>query len=97
MSRAWRRRPTANEEEARQNFAAAVELDPKFGIGYTSLAAALRNLGRPQEAEKYLSKSLRYLDGMTERERFSTRGYYYLATRDYQLCVKEYGELISRF
>jgi len=84
-------------EEARQKFAAALELDPKFGIGYTSLAAALRNLGRPQEAEKYLSEALRYLDGMTERERFSTRAYYYLATRDYQLCVKEYGELISRY
>ena len=85
------------QEEARQKFAAAVELDPKFGIAYTSLAAALRNLGRPQEAEKYLNESLRYLDGMTERERFSARGYFYLAGREYQLCVKEYGELIARF
>ena len=87
----------SRQDEAREKFAAALELDPKFGIGYTSLAAALRNLGRPQEAEKYLSESLRYLDGMTERERFSTRAYYYLATRDYQLCVKEYGELITRY
>src|SRR5688572_29662143 len=85
------------QEEARQKFAAAVEMDPKFGVVYTSLAAALRNLGRPQEAEKYLSESLRYLDGMTERERFSTRAYYYLVTLDYQLCVKEYGELIARY
>ena len=84
-------------EDARKSFATAVELDPKFGIAYTSLAAALRNLGRPQEAEKYLNESLRYLDGMTERERFSTRGYFYLAGRDYELCVKEYGELISRY
>jgi serine/threonine protein kinase/tetratricopeptide (TPR) repeat protein len=85
------------QEEARQKFAAALEKDPKFGIAYTSLAAALRNLGRPQEAEKYLNESLRYLDGMTERERLSTRGYFYLAAGDYQLCVKEYGDLISRF
>ena len=85
------------QEEARQQFAAALEKDPKFGIAYTSLAASLRNLGRPQEAEKYLNDSLRYLDGMTERERLSTRGYFYLAGRDYQLCVKEYGELITRF
>ena len=84
-------------EEARQQFAAAVALDPKFGVVYTSLASALRNLGRPQEAEKYLSESLRYLDGMTERERFTTRGYFYLVTGEYQLCVKEHGELISRF
>jgi serine/threonine protein kinase/tetratricopeptide (TPR) repeat protein len=85
------------QEEARQQFAAALEKDPKFGIAYTSLAASLRNLGRPQEAEKYLNDSLRYLDGMTERERLSTRGYFYLAGRDYQLCVKEYGELIARY
>jgi tetratricopeptide (TPR) repeat protein len=84
-------------EDARKSFAAAVELDPKFGIAYTSLAAALRNLGRPQEAEQYLNDSLRYLDGMTERERFSTRGYFYLAGAEYQLCVKEFGELIDRF
>ena len=85
------------QEEARQKFAAALELDPKFGVAYTSLAAALRNLGQPQEAEKYLNESLRYLDGMTERERWSTRGYSYLVGGDYQLCVKEFGELISRF
>jgi serine/threonine protein kinase len=85
------------QDEARQQFAAALEKDPKFGIAYTSLAASLRNLGRPQEAEKYLNESLRYLDGMTERERLSTRGYFYLAGRDYELCVKEYGELIARY
>jgi serine/threonine-protein kinase len=84
-------------EDARVKFAAALDMDPKFGIAYTSLAATLRNLGRPQEAEKYLNESLRYLDGMTERERLSTRGYFYLATGDYQKCVTEYGELISRF
>jgi tetratricopeptide (TPR) repeat protein len=85
------------QEDARQQFAAAVEKDPKFGIAYTSLAAALRNLGRPQEAETYLKEALRYLDGMTERERLSTRAYFYLATGDYQLCVKEYSELITRY
>jgi tetratricopeptide (TPR) repeat protein len=85
------------QEEARQRFAAAVELDPKFGIAYTSLAAALRNLGRPQEAEKYLNESLRYLDVMTERERLSARGYFYLAGGDYPNCVKEYGDLIARY
>ena len=84
-------------EEARQKFAAAVEQDPKFGVVYTSLAASLRNLGRPQEAEKYLTEALRYLDGMTERERLSTRAYFYLVTGDYQSCVKEYGELITRY
>ena len=34
---------------------------------------------------------------MTERERLTTRGYYYIRTGDYQQCVKEYGELTARY
>ena len=33
-----------------------------------------RNLGRLQDAEKYINEALSHLDGMTERERFATRG-----------------------
>ena len=65
-------------EEARQSFSKAVELDPKFGVGYQGLAAMSRNLGKPQDAEKYIKEALRYLDGMTERERFNARGMFYI-------------------
>ena len=34
---------------------------------------------------------------MTERERYSTRGFYYRVTGDYQKCVSEYGQLIARY
>jgi tetratricopeptide (TPR) repeat protein len=34
---------------------------------------------------------------MTEREKYSTRGYFFRLTGDYQQCVKEYGELIARY
>jgi tetratricopeptide (TPR) repeat protein len=84
-------------EEARQSALDAVKLDPKFGIGYQLLAVASRNSGRLQEAEKYINEALRYLDGMTERERYSTRGMFYRVTGDYEQCVKEYGELIARY
>jgi eukaryotic-like serine/threonine-protein kinase len=84
-------------EEALQKFQKAVELDPNFGLGYQSLAASSRNVGRLQDAEKYAKEALRHLDGMTERERFSTRGNYYRITGDLQQCVKEYGELIARY
>ncbi len=79
------------------SFSKAVELDPKFGLGYQGMAVAARNLGKLQDAEKYAKEALRYLDGMTERERFTTRGFYYSRTGDYQQCVKEYGELITRY
>jgi eukaryotic-like serine/threonine-protein kinase len=84
-------------EEARDSLLKAVEIDPRFGIGYQSLAGVSRNLGKLQEAQTYIKEGLRYIDGMTERERYNTRGMYSRLTGDYQQCVKEYGELISRY
>jgi serine/threonine protein kinase/tetratricopeptide (TPR) repeat protein len=84
-------------EDAQARFARAVELDPTFGLGYQGLAVTSRNLGRLQDAEKYATESLRYLDHMTERERFATRGYYYLRAGDYPQCVTEYGEMVARY
>ena len=69
-------------EEARQSASKAVELDPKFGIGYQLLAVASRNLGKLQDAEKYINEALRHLDGMTEREQYSTRGFYFRVAGD---------------
>jgi tetratricopeptide (TPR) repeat protein len=34
---------------------------------------------------------------MTERERFRTRGLFYYLTNDYASCVKEYGDLLTRY
>jgi serine/threonine protein kinase/Tfp pilus assembly protein PilF len=84
-------------EEARQSFLEALTLDPKFGLGYQSVAAMSRNVGKIQDAEKYAKEALRYVVGMTERERLSTRGFYYRMTGDLQHCVKEYTQLIERF
>jgi serine/threonine protein kinase/tetratricopeptide (TPR) repeat protein len=84
-------------EDALQQLSKAVELDPKFGLGYQGLAVLSRNLGRLQDAEKYSAEALQYLDGMTERERFATRGNYYRMTGDLQRCVEEYGKLIASY
>jgi serine/threonine protein kinase/Flp pilus assembly protein TadD len=95
---------TALEASSKNNFEAAedslrkaIELDPRFGIGYQSLAVVSRNLGQSQDALANIKEALRYLDGMTERERYNTRGMYSRLTGDYQQCVKEYGELITRY
>jgi tetratricopeptide (TPR) repeat protein len=84
-------------EDARQSYARAVQLDPKFGLGYQGLAVMSRNLGRPDDAEKYIKEALRYLDGMTERERFGTRGFYYRMIGDNQQCAKEYSESLAKY
>jgi eukaryotic-like serine/threonine-protein kinase len=84
-------------EEALQSFSKAVQLDPKFGLGYQGMAIMSRNLGRLQDAEKYAKEGLQYLDNMTERERFSARANYYARTGDYHQCATEYGELVKRY
>jgi serine/threonine protein kinase/tetratricopeptide (TPR) repeat protein len=84
-------------EEARDNALKAVALDPNFGVGYQVAAVASRNLHNQQDADKYSAEALRHLDGMTERERYTTRGFFFRVSGDYQGCVKEYGELIARY
>jgi serine/threonine protein kinase/tetratricopeptide (TPR) repeat protein len=84
-------------DDARQSFSKSVELDPKFGLGYAGMAIASRNLRRQQDAEIYIKEAVRHLDGMTERERYRTRGLFYYITNDYQACVKEYTDLIARY
>jgi tetratricopeptide (TPR) repeat protein len=84
-------------EDARQAFLKAVELDPKFGLGYQSAAAMSRNVGKLEDAEKYAKEALRSLDTMTERERFNVRGYYYRSVGDLRQCVSEYGKMLARY
>jgi tetratricopeptide (TPR) repeat protein len=84
-------------DEARDNALKAVQLDPKFGVGYLLLSSYSRNLGKMDDSTKYANEALRYLDSMTERERFSTRGFLFRLKGDYPQCVKEYGEMVSRF
>jgi tetratricopeptide (TPR) repeat protein len=84
-------------EEARERMTKAVALDPEFGIGYLLLAVLSRNDGRLDDERSYLATALRHLDRMTERERYTTRGYSHWVAGDYQQCVKEYSELIAKY
>jgi len=86
-----------NFEDSLKQADRAVQLDPDFGLGYQLMAIASRNLGRLQDADRYINEALRHLDGMTQRERYTTRGMFYRITGDYQQCVKEYSDLLARF
>jgi tetratricopeptide (TPR) repeat protein len=86
-----------NYKDAFQHYSKAVELDPKFGLGYAGLANVSANLTNQTDAEKYIKEALRHVTSMTERERFTTRGGYYRLTGDYRQCVKEYSELLASY
>jgi tetratricopeptide (TPR) repeat protein/tRNA A-37 threonylcarbamoyl transferase component Bud32 len=83
--------------DARDGFKRAVERDPNFGLAYAGMAIASRNMGEQQEAEKYIAEAVRHVDRMTERERFRTRGIFYMISNDYQACGKEFGDLIAKY
>jgi eukaryotic-like serine/threonine-protein kinase len=83
--------------EALASFRRAVQADPEFGLGFQGMAAISLNLGRRDDAERYINEALRHLDGMTERERMSVRGLYYTMSGDYRQCATEYTQLIRRY
>src|SRR5207245_3435472 len=65
-------------QDALQSFSKAAELDPNFARAYSGMGSVLRNLQKRDEAEKSLKLAMEHVDRMTERERYRTRGGYYL-------------------
>jgi tetratricopeptide (TPR) repeat protein len=61
------------------------------------MAVVNLNLHRRDQAEKYFKEALARIDRMTERERYRTRGTYYVFQRDYEKAVEEYTALVTRF
>ena len=85
------------KEKAIQEYQLAVAADPNLGRAYSGLAVAYSNLGQRQEAEQYFKLALARMDRMTERERFRTRGAYYLFLRNYDQAIKELTALTQQF
>jgi tetratricopeptide (TPR) repeat protein/predicted Ser/Thr protein kinase len=84
-------------DEAIKEYQHAIYLDPEFGRAFAGLAAAQANLGRTQEAERNYKLALAHIDRMTDREKYRTRGAYYLWVRDPQRAVEEYTRLFEEF
>jgi eukaryotic-like serine/threonine-protein kinase len=84
-------------EEALQHALKATQIDKNFGLGYLIAANQSANLGRSADERKYLEEAMQHLDGMTDRERYHTRGAYGLATNDYEECVQQYSEAIAKY
>jgi tetratricopeptide (TPR) repeat protein/predicted Ser/Thr protein kinase len=83
--------------EAYQSFSKAAELDPNFARAYSGMSGTAYDLGRQADGEKYIKLAMEHLDRMTERERYHTRGYYYLVSGNYPKCIEEYSTLVSQY
>ena len=84
-------------EEAIRHYLQAVQLDPNFGRAYSGIAAVDSNMGQVREAVKYYTLAMAHLDRMSEREKYRTRGGYYLLMRDARKATEEFSALVKQF
>ena len=61
-------------------FKRAAELDPRFALAFRALARAYGNAGEQGRATEYALKAYDLREKVSERERFSIEGFYYLET-----------------
>ena len=84
-------------DEAIQHYLQAVKFDPNFGRAYAGLAAVNNNRGQPREAQKYYGLAMSHLGGMSDREKYRTRGGYYLLMHESHKAAAEYTALVKQF
>jgi eukaryotic-like serine/threonine-protein kinase len=86
------------QAEAIKYYRAAVDADPQFGRAYSGMATSYFYMGQREEAEKMWEQAVRHMERMTERERYRTRGTYFLAvTQDYEKAIEEYSNLVRLY
>ena len=85
------------EEDAIAQYQETLRLDPDMGRAYSGLAARYANLGRTSEADANYQEALARLDRMTDREKFRTRGSYYLFSRKPDLAAQEFRALVKAY
>jgi tetratricopeptide (TPR) repeat protein len=86
-----------NFEEAIRRYRRAIDLDPDLGRAWAGLAAVESNRGRRQEAEKHYREALARIDRMSDREKYRTRGGYYLLTRNPDNAIEEFSALVRQY
>ncbi len=88
---------TGKRDEAIKEFENALEFDPNFGRAYAGMGAAYYNLNRIKESEESYEAAIKLIGTMTDREKFRTRGGYYLMKKNYQKAIDEFTNLTEQF
>ena len=83
--------------EALEGYSKAVRLDPGFGRAYAGMAVCYRNLGQFQDAQKYFQEAMKHIDRMTDREKYRTRGGYYILMQNYPRAIEQFEALIKQY
>ena len=83
--------------EAIAEYERAIRADPKFGRAYSGLAVAFQNYGEVKKATEYQQMALARIDSMNDREKYRTRGLWYLMAGNYPKAIEELGALVRHF
>jgi serine/threonine protein kinase/tetratricopeptide (TPR) repeat protein len=84
-------------EEALPHYSKAIALDPNMGRAYAGMAVMSANMGRKADAEKYYQTAMAHIDRMSDREKYRTRGGYYLMTRQPDKAIQEFNALVEQY
>jgi serine/threonine protein kinase/tetratricopeptide (TPR) repeat protein len=84
-------------DEAIKGFHRAIELDPNLGSAYGNLGALYWNVGNQTDSVKFYKLAMQHIDRMTDREKYRTRGGYYLAVSDGDKAVEEFSNLVKQY
>jgi tetratricopeptide (TPR) repeat protein len=85
------------QDEAAALYLEALRKDPDFGRAYAGLAAIQKNVGHREEAEKYYREAIARTSHMTDREKYRTRGGYFLMKRDDYRAFEEFSDLVKEY
>lgn len=84
-------------DEAIFHYKAATTNDTDFGRAYSGLAASYANTGDSFNADKNYKLAIMNIDRMSERERYRTRGGYFLFIRNIEKAIEEYSQLRNEY
>jgi serine/threonine protein kinase/tetratricopeptide (TPR) repeat protein len=88
---------TANYNDAIEHSQKALQFDPEMGRAYVVLAVVYNNMKQPQQADKYFKLALSKIDHMSDREKYRTRGSYYLVAREPEKALEELQQLVAKY
>ena len=86
-----------NYNDAIEHAQKALQFDPEMGRAYVVLAVVYNNMKQPQQAEKYFNLALSKIDHMSDREKYRTRGAYYLVTRKPDKALEELQQFVAKY
>lgn len=86
-----------NYNDAIEHSLKALQFDPEMGRADVVLAVVYNNMKQPQQAEKYFKLALSKIDHMSDREKYRTRGSYYLVAREPDKALEELQQLVAKY